>query len=71
SQANAGLCRAARLRQSLLKRAFEGKLVPQDPTDEPATALLQRITAQRQQDKPLASRPRRRHNSGNRKSHKP
>ena len=32
-----------RLRQSILKRAFEGKLVPQDPTDEPAERLLKRI----------------------------
>ena len=30
-------------RQSVLKSAFEGKLVPQDPNDEPAEALLNRI----------------------------
>jgi type I restriction enzyme S subunit len=41
------LRRAARLRQSILKRAFEGKLVPQDPTDEPAEKLLERIRASR------------------------
>jgi len=35
--------RAARLRQSILKRAFAGQLVPQDPHDEPASTLLQRI----------------------------
>ena len=32
-----------RLRQSILKRAFEGTLVLQDPTDEPADKLLERI----------------------------
>ncbi|NPV50244.1 MAG: hypothetical protein HPY60_03485 [Candidatus Methanofastidiosum sp.] len=31
------------LRQSILKKAFEGKLVPQDPNDEPAEILLQKI----------------------------
>jgi type I restriction enzyme S subunit len=41
------LARCARLRQSILKRAFEGKLVPQDPSDEPASELLARIRAQR------------------------
>jgi type I restriction enzyme S subunit len=39
----ANLCRAGRLRQALLQRAFEGRLVPQDPDDEPAAALLERL----------------------------
>ena len=43
----AGLKQAERLRQSILKRAFEGKLVPQDPSDEPAEKLLERIKATR------------------------
>ena len=38
--------RCQRLRQSVLKWAFEGKLVDQDPNDEPASALLARIKAE-------------------------
>ena len=40
--------RADELRRSILRRAFEGCLVPQDPNDEPASVLLQRIAAERQ-----------------------
>ncbi|MGJ5011686.1 hypothetical protein ACQR05_28250 [Bradyrhizobium oligotrophicum] len=38
---------AARLKQAILKAAFEGRLMPQDPSDEPANALLARIAAER------------------------
>jgi len=44
----AALARAGRLRQAVLKQAFEGRLVPQDPDDEPASVLLERIRAQRE-----------------------
>src|SRR6266702_46344 len=37
---------SARLRTSVLADAFSGKLVPQDPTDEPASVLLERIHAE-------------------------
>lgn len=49
---DAELLRAKRLRQSILKQAFEGKLVPQDPNDEPASVLLERIKASREQEQP-------------------
>lgn len=35
------------LRQSILKKAFSGQLVVQDPADEPASALLERIKAEK------------------------
>jgi type I restriction enzyme, S subunit len=47
----------ARLKQSILKAAFEGRLAPQDPTDEPASALLARLAATTQAATP-ASRGR-------------
>jgi len=40
--------RLARLRQSILKWAFEGKLVDQDPNDDPASVLLDRIKTERE-----------------------
>ncbi|SEQ23966.1 type I restriction enzyme, S subunit [Nitrosomonas ureae] len=41
------LKQAEALRQSILKKAFSGQLVPQDPNDEPASELLARIKAER------------------------
>lgn len=45
---DAALKRSAALRQSILKKAFIGQLVPQDPTDEPASELLERIREERE-----------------------
>ncbi|NMC60944.1 MAG: restriction endonuclease subunit S [Candidatus Methanofastidiosa archaeon] len=42
------LKQAEKLHQSILKQAFEGKLVPQDPTDEPAEKLLERIKVEKE-----------------------
>lgn len=42
------LQKAEALRQSILKKAFAGELVPQDPADEPAAALLARLRAERE-----------------------
>ena len=38
---------SGKLRQSLLHAAFTGKLLPQDPNDEPASKLVERIAANR------------------------
>jgi restriction endonuclease S subunit len=59
------LQKAEALRQSILKKAFAGELVPQDPADEPAAALLARIRAEREakaassQKKEPSRRPKR------------
>jgi len=42
------LLRSGSLRQAILKSAFTGQLVPQDPNDEPASELLARIRAERE-----------------------
>lgn len=36
------------LKASILQRAMEGKLVPQNPNDEPASELLKRIKAEKE-----------------------
>lgn len=45
--ARSNVARCSTARQSILKWAFEGRLVDQDPNDEPASALLERIRAER------------------------
>ncbi|MBN8667107.1 MAG: restriction endonuclease subunit S [Chitinophagales bacterium] len=45
------LQQADALHYSILKKAFEGRLVPQDPNDEPASILLQRINAEKEKNK--------------------
>ncbi len=52
---DAKLKSAQALRQSILRDAFAGKLVPQDPTDEPASVLLTRIAAEREERAQLAA----------------
>ena len=63
STVEASLKRVERLRQSILKQAFCGQLAPQDPDDEPASVLLERIRAERVAAQAAAStrrQPRRR-----------
>lgn len=44
---NSQLLKSEALRQSILKKAFSGQLVPQDPNDEPASVLLERIAREK------------------------
>ena len=58
----AGSVRCSRLRQSILKWAFEGKLADQDPSDELASVLLERIrieTAAQVANAPTGPSPKR------------
>ena len=52
AEIDANFSRAEALRQSILKQAFSGQLVPQNPDDEPATVLLERIKAEKASQKP-------------------
>ena len=56
AEISAGLKRAERLRQSILQKAFAGQLVHQDPNDEPASVLLDRIRARRANQAPAKVR---------------
>lgn len=46
-------------RKNILKAAFAGQLVPQDPNDEPASVLLERIRAARDNQERPSARARR------------
>lgn len=48
--------RASALRRAILAAAFSGQLVPQDPADEPASLLLERIAAERAASRPSRKR---------------
>ena len=54
--ANVSVRRCARLRQSILKWAFEGRLADQDPSDEPASVLLERIRSETSASRQRASK---------------
>jgi type I restriction enzyme S subunit len=49
------LRRSEALRQAILKKAFTGQLVAQDPADEPASVLLARLQAGRQESVAIKS----------------
>jgi type I restriction enzyme S subunit len=57
-QLEAQISRSKALRQSILKRAFSGNLVPQHPNDEPASKLLERIKAEKAEAEIAAKRDR-------------
>lgn len=65
TEAGGTLRRCTQLRQSILKWAFEGRLVDQDPNDEPASVLLERIRTEtvassRKREQRRGTMPRRR-----------
>jgi len=70
SEIETGLARAAALRQSILKRAFSGQLIAQDPADEPATKLLERIRFERENGGTIKQRNSRKNKSETAPSHR-
>lgn len=62
------LKRAHLLKQSILQKAFSGQLVPQDPNDEPASVLLERIKAEKVEELAKAKANKAPKQSGKRKT---
>ena len=58
TQYTAARARIDKLTASILAKAFRGELVPQDPNDEPASVLLERMRAQRDAAPAVARRGR-------------
>ena len=60
AEIDTAIARCDTIRQAILKKAFSGELVDQDPNDEPAAALLKRIKAEKASRKPRAKARQRR-----------
>jgi len=58
SDASTALRQSAAQRKNILRAAFSGQLVPQDPNDEPASVLLERIRAERMNQPTKSRKPR-------------
>ncbi|WP_411817360.1 restriction endonuclease subunit S [Hyphococcus sp. DH-69] len=71
AEIDAALTRADALRQSILKKAFSGQLVPQDPKDEPASILLERIKVEKAEREQAAKRNRKSTSSRKLKARRP
>lgn len=69
NELNVQLAKVVTLRQSILKKAFSGQLVPQDPNDEPASELLARIQAETAAQK-AAVKPKTQRDFGSKRGHK-
>jgi len=60
---NSELQKSAALRQSILKKAFTGRLVAQEPNDEPASVLLERIRAEKEAQITESKKPKAKRNA--------